>query len=192
MPTLTIRTDAHGNPVSGSQAAVERYDAAIDHLLAYRNEFVDAMTSLVDDEPDFAMGLVLAAYLSLTSTDVPDVAGARQLAGQLDTLTLNDRRPPTATPSALAGGRLARHRSPARHTPRPVARRPARPARRPPTRLLPRRRGQPPRPGRTLPAAIDPAHPHHGYVRGCTLRARGVRELPVRRTSRTRRRRHQP
>ena len=36
MHSLTTRTDAHGNPVSGSQAAIERYDAAIDHLLAYR------------------------------------------------------------------------------------------------------------------------------------------------------------
>ena len=91
MPTLTTRTDAHGNPVSGSQAAIERYDAAIDHLLAYRNEFLDAMTSLVDDEPDFAMGLVLGAYMSLTSTDAIDLEGARQLTGRLDVLALNDR-----------------------------------------------------------------------------------------------------
>ena len=77
MLSLTTRTDAHGNPVSGSPAAIERYDAAIDHLLAYLDEFLDAMTSLVDDEPDFAMGLVLAAYMSLTSTDAIDLAGAR-------------------------------------------------------------------------------------------------------------------
>ena len=91
MLSLTTSTDAHGNPVSGSQTAIERYDAAIDHLLAYRDEFLDAMTSLVDDEPDFAMGLVLAAYMSLTSTDAIDVAGARQLTAKLDSLVLNDR-----------------------------------------------------------------------------------------------------
>ena len=49
------------------------------------------MTSLVDDEPDFAMGLVLAAYMSLTSTDAIDLDGARQLTDQLDSLALNDR-----------------------------------------------------------------------------------------------------
>ena len=85
MLTLTTHTDAHGNPVSGSPAAIERYDAAIDHLLAYRDEFLDAMTSLVDDEPDFAMGLVLAAYMSLTSTDAIDL----------------ERRPPAHGPARL-------------------------------------------------------------------------------------------
>ena len=83
MLTLTTRTDTHGNPVSGSQAAVDRYDIAVDHLLAYRNELLDAMTSLATDEPDFPMGQVLAAYLSLTSTDLPDVAGASQIAAHL-------------------------------------------------------------------------------------------------------------
>jgi tetratricopeptide (TPR) repeat protein len=91
MHALTTRTDAHGNPVSGSQAAIERYDAAIDHLLAYRNEFLDAMTSLVDDEPEFAMGLVVAAYTSLTSTDAIDLEGARELTARLGFLALNDR-----------------------------------------------------------------------------------------------------
>jgi hypothetical protein len=91
MHSLTTRTDAHGNPVSGSQAAIERYDAAVDHLLAYRNEFLDAMTSLVDDEPEFAMGLVLAAYMSLTSTDAIDLEGARQLTARLGDLARNDR-----------------------------------------------------------------------------------------------------
>ena len=76
MQSLTTRTDAHGNPVSGSQAAIERYDAAIDHLLAYRNEFLDAMTSLVDDEPDFAMGLVLGR-LHVAHLDRCDRPGGR-------------------------------------------------------------------------------------------------------------------
>ena len=91
MITLTTRTDAHGNPISGPQDAVDRYDTAVDHLLAYRTEVLDAMTSLATDEPDFAMGQILAAYLSLTSTDAPDLAGARQIAANLDTLALNER-----------------------------------------------------------------------------------------------------
>ena len=49
------------------------------------------MTSLATDEPEFPMGQILAAYLSLTSTDQPDVAGARDIAAQLGNLTLNDR-----------------------------------------------------------------------------------------------------
>jgi tetratricopeptide (TPR) repeat protein len=89
--TLTTHIDAHGNPISGPQDAVDRYDTAVDHLLAYRTEVLDAMTSLATDEPDFAMGQILAAYLSLTSTDAPDLAGAVEIAANLGTLALNER-----------------------------------------------------------------------------------------------------
>src|SRR5687767_11355526 len=88
---LAVQSDIHGNPVSGSHTAVDRYDAAVDHLLAYRNEVVDAMTSLVEEEPDFPMGLVLAAYMHLTSTDAPDLDAARDFAAELDKLALNER-----------------------------------------------------------------------------------------------------
>src|SRR5687768_11251047 len=88
---LSTRTDIHGNPVSGSQTAVDRYDVTVDHLLAYRNEVVDTMTSMVTEEPDFPMGVVLAAYMHLTSTDTPDLDGARDFAIQLDKLALNER-----------------------------------------------------------------------------------------------------
>lgn len=89
--TDTAVTDTHGNPITGGRDAVDRYDVALDHLLAYRDDLVDAMTSLAEDEPAFPMGQILAAYMSLTSTDWPDLAGARQLAAHLDTLALNDR-----------------------------------------------------------------------------------------------------
>lgn len=165
MPTLT--TDSHGNPVSGPPTAVDRYDAAVDHLLAYRNELLDAMTSLVDDEPDFPMGLVLAAYLSLTSTDAPDVAGAAELAGRLGTLTLNDRE--AAHRDAIDTWLAGDWHGTAGQLDALLVRWPA--------DLLGLLVGHQldfflgdaanlrSRVGRSL-TAIDPDHPHHGYLRG--------------------------
>ncbi len=74
-----------------SAPASERYDEALGHLVRYRPDVVDATMSLVDDEPDFAMGHALAAYLSLTSTDVPDLDGARASGGQLERLARTDQ-----------------------------------------------------------------------------------------------------
>jgi tetratricopeptide (TPR) repeat protein len=167
MLTITTRTDTHGNPVSGPQAAVDRYDSAVDHLLAYRNELVDAMTSLATDEPDFAMGQVLAAYLSLTSTDLPDVAGAREIAGHLGTLALNERE--TAHREVLDAWVAGDWHGAARRLDAVLIRWPA--------DLLGLLVGHQldfflgdaanlrDRVGRSLPS-IDPDHPHHGYVRG--------------------------
>ena len=167
MHSLTTRTDAHGNPVSGAQAAIERYDAAIDHLLAYRNEFVDAMTSLVDDEPDFVMGLVLAAYMSLTSTDAIDLEGARQLTDQLDSRTLNHRE--AAHRSVLQVWTSGDWHGAARLLDELLACWPA--------DLLALLVGHQldfflgnaanlrDRVGRSLPY-IDPVHPHHGFAQG--------------------------
>jgi tetratricopeptide (TPR) repeat protein len=167
MITLTTRTDAHGNPVSGSEASVDRYDAAVDHLLAYRNELLDAMTSLAADEPDFPMGQVLAAYLSLTSTDFPDVAGAREIAAHLETLALNERE--AAHREVLETWLAGDWHGAARGLDALLIRWPA--------DLLGLLVGHQldfflgdaanlrDRVGRSLPA-IDPVHPHHGYVRG--------------------------
>ena len=163
MPSLTTRTDSHGNPVSGSPATIDLYDAAVDHLLAYRDEVVDAMTWLATEEPDFPMGLVLAAYLSLTSTDLPDVAGARQMAARLDTLALNDRE--TAHRAALDAWLSGDWHGAARRLDALLIRWPA--------DLLGLLVGHQldfylgdaanlrDRVGRSLPA-IDPAHPHYG------------------------------
>ena len=59
--------------------------------MRYRPDVVDATVSLVEDEPDFAMGHALAAYLSLTSTDVPDLDGARASGGELERLARTDQ-----------------------------------------------------------------------------------------------------
>jgi tetratricopeptide (TPR) repeat protein len=167
MPTLTTGADVHGNPVSGPSAAVDRYDAAVDHLLAYRNELLDAMTSLVDDEPDFAMGLVLAAYLTLTSTDAPDVPGAVELAARLRSLDLNERE--AAHRDAIDTWLAGDWHGTARHLDALLVRWPA--------DLLGLVIGHQldfflgdaanlrDRVGRSL-AAVDPTHQHHGYLRG--------------------------
>jgi hypothetical protein len=163
----TTSADVHGNPVSGPPTAIDRYDAAVGHLLAYRDKLLDAMTSLVDDEPDFPMGLVLAAYLSLTSTDAPDLPAAEELAARLEALTLNDREAAhrDAIDTWLAGdwhgtagqldallvrwpadllGLLVGHQL---------------------DFFLGHAANLRDRVGRSL-AAIDPTHPHHGYLRG--------------------------
>jgi hypothetical protein len=83
MASKTTLTDAHGNPASGSQDAVARYDHAVDRLLRYHPAVVDATTELLETAPDFAMGHALSAYLSLSSTDAPDVPGAGAAASDL-------------------------------------------------------------------------------------------------------------
>ena len=167
MFTLTTRTDIHGNPVSGPQAAVDRYDTVVDHLLAYRNELLDEMTSLATDEPEFPMGQILAAYLSLTSTDQPDLAGARDIATQLGHLALNDRE--AAHRAVIDTWVAGDWHGAARRLDALLIRWPA--------DVLGLLVGHQldfflgdsanlrDRVGRSLPS-IDPAHPHHGYVRG--------------------------
>ena len=61
------------------------------------------------------MGQVLAGYLSLTSTDTADLAGAAAAARALDGLALNEQEAGTATPPAWVARRLAR-RAPAAST----------------------------------------------------------------------------
>ena len=167
MRSLTTRTDTHGNPISGPQDAVDRYDDAVGHLLAYHEQLVDAATSLATDEPDFPMGQILGAYLALATSDARDVPGAMEVAAHLDTLTLNDRE---AAHRAAIGTWLAGDWHGA-------ARRLDGLLIRWPTDLLGLVAGHlldfylgdstnlRDRIGRSLPA-FDPAHPNHGYVRG--------------------------
>ncbi|HTN81215.1 MAG TPA: hypothetical protein VMK16_16200, partial [Acidimicrobiales bacterium] len=64
------------------------YDLAVDRLLRYHPDVVPLATSLVAEEPEYAMGQVLASYLCLTSTDAPDLPGARDAAAALAALPL--------------------------------------------------------------------------------------------------------
>ncbi len=74
-----------------STAATDRYDLAIGRLVRFHPDVVGATESLVEEEPGFAMGHALAAYLSLTSTDVPDLDGARTSADALAALAGTDQ-----------------------------------------------------------------------------------------------------
>jgi tetratricopeptide (TPR) repeat protein len=77
-------------PASGDGALVDRYDIAIDRLLRYHPDVIGHMIALAN-EPDFPMGQVLNAYLSLTSTDRPDLRHARRAAATLAGMDRNER-----------------------------------------------------------------------------------------------------
>lgn len=167
MLSPTIATDHHGNPVSGTGDDIARYDAAIDRLLRYHPDVVTEMTVLVDQSPDFAMGWVLAAYMSLTSTDAPDVTAARDALGQLARLDLNERE---AAHSAAIGAWVdGDWHGAARHLDHLLVQWPA--------DLLGLLVGHQldfflgdasnlrDRVGRSL-HSVDPEHPHHGFMRG--------------------------
>ena len=71
--------------------AAHTYDLAIDRLVRYHPDVVTLTTELVTEQPDYAMGHALASYLSLSSTDVPDLPGARASASELARLDLTPR-----------------------------------------------------------------------------------------------------
>lgn len=91
MPAATVTTDAHANPISGTQESIARYDAALDRLLRFHPDVIAQTATLATDEPEFPMGHVLSAYLCLTSTDSHDLGPARAAAENLRDLTTNDR-----------------------------------------------------------------------------------------------------
>jgi tetratricopeptide (TPR) repeat protein len=74
-----------------ASADPDLYDHAIGRLVRYHPEVVPATEALLEAEPDFALGHALAAYLSLTSTDVPDLDAARVSATELTRLARTDR-----------------------------------------------------------------------------------------------------
>lgn len=88
---MSTQHDAHGNPITGSADAVERYDAAIDRLVRFHPDLIPQLGSLVEEHPTFAMGQALAAYLHLFSTDQADLEAARGFGDQLGTVAGNDR-----------------------------------------------------------------------------------------------------
>jgi tetratricopeptide (TPR) repeat protein len=89
--TATATLDADGIPTSGSAEAVADYDRAIDLLLRYHPDVVAAAEGVAADPAALPMGQVFVAYLSLMSTDTPDLAGARDAAAALSTVDLNER-----------------------------------------------------------------------------------------------------
>ena len=69
--------DAAGNPTSGPADAVARYDRAVDLLLPYHPDVIAAAEGLATEDADLPMAQVFLAYLTLMTTDVPDLDGAR-------------------------------------------------------------------------------------------------------------------
>jgi tetratricopeptide (TPR) repeat protein len=83
--------DAHGNPFSGDDDAVDLCDRAVDRLLRYRNEVLSLARQLSAEQSDVPMSRALLAYLHLTSTDLPDVATARDMWVAMGDLPMNAR-----------------------------------------------------------------------------------------------------
>jgi hypothetical protein len=165
----------HGNPVSGSPEAIAAYGDAIGLLLRYHPGIIDAAGALAGDPQAVPMGQALMAYLCLASTDAPDVAAARDFAAQLAALPLNEReRAHSAAIDAWVDGHW--HRA-ARVLDDLLVQWP--------TDVLALMMGHlldfftgdaanlRDRVGRSLPS-FDPAHPHHGFVRG--MHAFGLEE----------------
>jgi tetratricopeptide (TPR) repeat protein len=83
--------DAAGNATSGTAEGIARFDRAMDLLLPYHPDLLGAAEDLAVNDADVPMAQAFLAYLSLMSTDIPALAGARQAAATLDALPLNGR-----------------------------------------------------------------------------------------------------
>jgi len=71
-----VAADARGLSLTGSAEAVTAYDQAIDHLIRFQSEVVDAAAAAVAADPGCVMARVFCAYLALMSTEEHAVAGA--------------------------------------------------------------------------------------------------------------------
>ncbi len=81
---MATLTDRNGNEITASaQDAVDRYEAAIDSLLRFRNEVEHLWEETVAEEPDFAMGHIGRAYLRCMSSEHPYAVDARDVLGQV-------------------------------------------------------------------------------------------------------------
>jgi tetratricopeptide (TPR) repeat protein len=85
------RRDEHGNPISGSADAVAQYDHVLDRLLVLSDEVIPATEKLLTEHPDVPMGYAAMAYLVLSGTDEPGLAGAREAWEAMGNLTMVDR-----------------------------------------------------------------------------------------------------
>ena len=97
MTTTNEVLDAAGHPTSGSAEGVARYDRAVDLLLRYHPDVLEMAEDLATNDADMPMAQAFLAYLSLMSTDQPDLDGARQSASALESLPRNDREAAHAT-----------------------------------------------------------------------------------------------
>lgn len=83
--------DSHGNPITGDADAIALYDHAIDRLVRFHPDVLDAAAQLAEPERALPMGWVMIAYLSLMSTEPGDLAAARDALAALRS-TAGDER----------------------------------------------------------------------------------------------------
>jgi tetratricopeptide (TPR) repeat protein len=69
--------DARGLDLTGTAEAASAYDRALDHLIRFQAEVVDAAVAAVAADPGCVLASVFCAYLALMSTEQGAVAGAR-------------------------------------------------------------------------------------------------------------------
>jgi hypothetical protein len=72
-----MAVDGRGLEMTGSAEAVAAYDRAIDHLIRFQPEVVDAAAAAAAADPGSVLPQVFGAYLALMSTEENAVAGAR-------------------------------------------------------------------------------------------------------------------
>ncbi|HEY1625663.1 MAG TPA: tetratricopeptide repeat protein [Streptosporangiaceae bacterium] len=73
--------DRQGLVLTGSGEAIAAYDRAVDHLIRFQPEVMDAVAAAVAADPGCVMGRVFGAYLGLMSTEARAVAAAREALG---------------------------------------------------------------------------------------------------------------
>ena len=71
-----MTADARGLALTGSAEAVSWYDRALEHLIRFQSEVVDAAAAAVAADPGCAMARLFCAYLALMSTEESATAGA--------------------------------------------------------------------------------------------------------------------
>lgn len=97
--------DAHGNPMTGDAGTIALYDRAIDRLVRFHPNVLDAAGDLAGAGEPVPMAHVLTAYLNLMSTDVADLVAVGEAREALADAASNDReRAHAAAITAWAAG----------------------------------------------------------------------------------------
>lgn len=177
MTTITTdnAVDQHGNPLTADPEAVALYDRAIDRYLRFHPDVVAHATTLAEHHGDAAMSNALVAYLHLSSTQRSDADVARSAWQAMSATPMGARE--QAHHAAIGAWVDGRWHDAATLLDDLLVRWP--------TDLLALQMGHGldffvgdaanlrDRPGRSL-SALDPAHPHTGFVRG--MQAFGLEE----------------
>src|ERR1700734_578870 len=105
--------DGQGLVLTGSGEAIAAYDQAVEHLIRFQPEVMDAVAAAVAADPGCVMGGVFGAYLALMSTEARAVAAALEELGPFanedggDEKLLPRERAHLAAARRWAGGDMA-------------------------------------------------------------------------------------